>query len=78
MPKVPLNVYQTPSEKGNVQTGTSKAKTAKAYINATRDVDDPDETATNTGDLHSWARSVLSEAGADLDSVRLDRETEER
>ncbi|ARS89561.1 UbiD family decarboxylase [Natrarchaeobaculum aegyptiacum] len=37
MPKVPLNIYQTPTEKGDVQTGTSKAKTAKAYIDATRD-----------------------------------------
>jgi 4-hydroxy-3-polyprenylbenzoate decarboxylase len=35
MPKVPLNIYQTPDEKGNAQTGTSKAKTAKAYIDAT-------------------------------------------
>jgi 4-hydroxy-3-polyprenylbenzoate decarboxylase len=37
MPKVPLNIYQTPDEKGDVQTGTSKAKTAKAYVDATRD-----------------------------------------
>jgi UbiD family decarboxylase len=78
MPKVPLNVYQTPSEKGNVQTGTSKAKTAKAYIDATRNVDDSDKTAADTGDLHNWARSVLKEAGADLDRLRLGHATEER
>ncbi|MDL5360508.1 UbiD family decarboxylase [Halalkalicoccus sp. NIPERK01] len=67
MPKVPLNIYQTPSEKGNVQTGTSKAKTAKAYIDATRGDDalddDPDD------DLHEWARSVLVDAGADPDTI---------
>ncbi|WP_255193598.1 UbiD family decarboxylase [Natronobeatus ordinarius] len=36
MPKVPLNIYQTPDEKGDTEPGTSKTRTAKAYINATR------------------------------------------
>lgn len=35
MPKVPLNIYQTPEEKGDAGTGTSKTKTTKAYIDAT-------------------------------------------
>jgi len=37
MPKVPLNIYQTPDEKGSADVGTSKTKTAKAYIDATSD-----------------------------------------
>ncbi|WP_336328149.1 UbiD family decarboxylase [Halovenus sp. HT40] len=34
MPKVPLNIYQTPDEKGSAEVGTSKTKTAKTYIDA--------------------------------------------
>ncbi|KYH23825.1 3-octaprenyl-4-hydroxybenzoate carboxy-lyase [Halalkalicoccus paucihalophilus] len=68
MPKVPLNIYQTPSEKGNVQTGTSKAKTAKAYIDATRS-DDDFVTGTLDDDLQNWARSVLEDAGANPDML---------
>lgn len=64
MPKVPLNIYQTPSEKGNVQTGTSKAKTSKAYIDATRK---SDAQSDRVGDIDEryWARTVLKDAGAD-------------
>lgn len=73
MPKVPLNIYQTPSEKGNVQTGTSKAKTAKAYIDATRE-DGFEGATTDTDDLREWARSVLAEAGGDPERLALRRE----
>ncbi|WP_280537202.1 UbiD family decarboxylase [Halopenitus sp. POP-27] len=62
MPKVPLNIYQTPSEKGDIQTGTSKAKTAKTYIDATRSspaVDRPPE-------LERRARETLREAGVSV------------
>jgi len=73
MPKVPLNIYQTPSEKGDAQTGTSKAKTAKAYIDATRADDDgePAATASETADDETryWARTLLKEAGADPDRL---------
>ena len=68
MPKVPLNIYQTPSEKGNVQTGTSKAKTAKAYIDATRE-ESMGTVAIDDADLRDRARSVLEEAGANPDTL---------
>lgn len=45
MPKVPLNIYQTPTEKGDVPTGTSKTTTSKTYIDATRAVDGSETTA---------------------------------
>ncbi|MFC5135913.1 MULTISPECIES: UbiD family decarboxylase [Haloferacaceae] len=71
MPKVPLNIYQTPDEKGNAQTGTSKAKTAKAYIDATRDRDDDAEAAAEAadGETRYWARTLLAGAGADPDGL---------
>lgn len=77
MPKVPLNIYQTPSEKGDIQTGTSKAKTAKAYIDATRDEDEHSPTGRfggldrietsqrSTDDLRRAAQETLREAGVD-------------
>lgn len=64
MPKVPLNIYQTPSEKGNVQTGTSKAKTSKAYIDATRKTDARPDPVGDVDEQY-WARTVLKNAGAD-------------
>ena len=81
MPKVPLNIYQTPDEKGDARTGTSKAKTAKAYIDATRGEDavtgapgaglssqaEPDE-----GDRER-AREVLAAAGMSPEALGLDR-----
>lgn len=71
MPKVPLNIYQTPEEKGSVQTGTSKTKTAKAYIDATRggdsDNDGADDPVPETA--RRRARDVLREAGMELDGI---------
>lgn len=63
MPKVPLNIYQTPSEKGNIQTGTSKAKTAKAYIDATRDRSHASPEADHRALSRADAREILREAG---------------
>ena len=74
MPKVPLNIYQTPEEKGDAETGTSKSKTAKAYIDATAGTDAaardrarsaPDE------QLRECAREILSGAGVDLSTADL-------
>lgn len=65
MPEVPLNIYQTPDEKGEIQTGTSKAKTAKAYIDATGY-----EPATDDVHLRKHAQEILSAAG--FDSQELD------
>jgi len=61
MPKVPLNIYQTPTEKGDVRTGTSKAKTAKAYIDATGSREGPLGPADR-----DRARAVLGRAGVDV------------
>ncbi|QCW05163.1 UbiD family decarboxylase [Natrinema pallidum] len=61
MPKVPLNIYQTPDEKGSADVGTSKAKTAKAYIDATSDrpaADGPEDDS-----LRKRAQQRLVEAG---------------
>jgi len=69
MPKVPLNIYQTPEEKGDVQMGTSKSKTAKTYIDATR----PDGAERRTGGLNmdgerrERAREILETAGIDTE-----------
>jgi 4-hydroxy-3-polyprenylbenzoate decarboxylase len=66
MPKVPLNIYQTPEEKGDAETGTSKSKTAKAYIDATRGSDAPEPpTYLEDEPLRERARAVLAEAGVD-------------
>ena len=66
MPKVPLNIYQTPEEKGDVETGTSKSKTAKAYIDATSDGNSgKSESATDRDALRERAQSVLDRAGVD-------------
>ncbi|MEM4780400.1 MAG: UbiD family decarboxylase [Halalkalicoccus sp.] len=69
MPKVPLNIYQTPSEKGNVQTGTSKAKTAKAYIDATRAEGAGDEGSIGEPDARRRARAILKAAGVDPEDL---------
>ncbi|WP_129116172.1 UbiD family decarboxylase [Halegenticoccus tardaugens] len=69
MPKVPLNIYQTPEEKGDAETGTSKTKTAKAYIDATRDEESP-TVPSYLGDeeLRQKGRDTLSRAGLSLAS----------
>ncbi len=61
MPKVPLNIYQTPDEKGSADVGTSKAKTAKAYIDATGDGESVDRTAAP--ELRKRAQEILVDAG---------------
>ncbi|MFB6223774.1 MAG: UbiD family decarboxylase [Haloarcula sp.] len=68
MPKVPLNIYQTPDEKGSADVGTSKAKTAKAYIDATTDGEVPDETVDD--ETRKRAQERLVTAG--LDAARFD------
>lgn len=70
MPKVPLNIYQTPSEKGDVQTGTSKAKTSKAYIDATRsDADEDAVSVVNDVERRQTAQTVLERAGVDPEKL---------
>ena len=67
MPKVPLNIYQTPEEKGDVETGTSKTRTAKAYIDAT--AGEGEQALPLPGpedDRRAAARRTLREAGLDL------------
>jgi len=59
MPKVPLNIYQTPDEKGSADVGTSKAKTAKAYIDATGD----GQVQTASVDTRKRAQERLVDAG---------------
>ncbi|AGB36587.1 UbiD family decarboxylase [Natronococcus occultus] len=66
MPKVPLNIYQTPTEKGDVQTGTSKAKTAKAYIDATSD---GDGTRDDDVEIEYRAQEILESAGVDPEKL---------
>ena len=70
MPKVPLNIYQTPDEKGSADVGTSKAKTAKAYIDATSDqsaaADDADDEA-----LRARAQQLLVDAGVSPEPFNL-------
>ncbi|MFA9427490.1 UbiD family decarboxylase [Natronorubrum sp. A-ect3] len=62
MPKVPLNIYQTPDEKGSASVGTSKTKTAKAYIDARAD---GDRLPQSIGDraAREQARDLLARAG---------------
>jgi 4-hydroxy-3-polyprenylbenzoate decarboxylase len=68
MPKVPLNIYQTPEEKGNVDTGTSRSKTAKAYIDATTTTADASSGGDGVADdTRERARDILAAAGVDLD-----------
>jgi 4-hydroxy-3-polyprenylbenzoate decarboxylase len=71
MPKVPLNIYQTPDEKGDAQTGTSKAKTAKAYIDATRDPAEGKNSTELTREARARAQSVLAAAGMPADRLTL-------
>ncbi len=61
MPKVPLNIYQTPDEKGSADVGTSKAKTAKAYIDAT--TDGPEGGESGDEDRRRRAQELLVDAG---------------
>jgi 4-hydroxy-3-polyprenylbenzoate decarboxylase len=69
MPKVPLNIYQTPTEKGNIQTGTSKAKTAKTYINATSDGDIDHDDSPPDVDQRCRAQQILERAGVEMDDI---------
>lgn len=71
MPKVPLNIYQTPEEKGDAETGTSKTKTAKAYIDATRSADDRSETAEPNEVTRRRAQETLRRAGMDPETFDL-------
>ncbi|MHC3437485.1 UbiD family decarboxylase [Natrialbaceae archaeon A-gly3] len=64
MPKVPLNIYQTPTEKGDVRTGVSKTTTAKTYIDATRG-DLERIPATSGVDRRQSAQAKLERAGMD-------------
>ncbi|WP_148414044.1 UbiD family decarboxylase [Haloferax sp. KTX1] len=72
MPKVPLNIYQTPEEKGDGETGTSKTKTTKAYIDATSGDDDGDRADAGLVDddfVRERAREILSAAGVTVDEA---------
>ncbi|ELY51524.1 UbiD family decarboxylase [Natronococcus jeotgali] len=69
MPKVPLNIYQTPTEKGDVQTGTSKAKTAKAYIDATSDEDGAGDGDGGDIEFEYRAQQILESAGVDPEKL---------
>ncbi|MDF9748517.1 UbiD family decarboxylase [Natrinema salsiterrestre] len=69
MPKVPLNIYQTPTEKGDVQTGTSKAKTAKAYIDATSGGEGKAVRETTDVERRYRAQKTLERAGVDPNSL---------
>ncbi|WP_266081203.1 UbiD family decarboxylase [Haladaptatus caseinilyticus] len=69
MPKVPLNIYQTPEEKGNVETGTSKTKTAKAYIDATSDSSQVKSGYLDDDEIIDEARKTLEEAGLAFKAV---------
>lgn len=60
MPKVPLNIYQTPTEKGDVPTGTSKTTTTKTYIDATGD---PNRSTPIDDEVRERARAILADAG---------------
>jgi len=60
MPKVPLNIYQTPDEKGSADVGTSKAKTSKAYIDATAGDESDDG---DPPDLRKRAQEILVDEG---------------
>ncbi|MDQ2050255.1 UbiD family decarboxylase [Natronolimnohabitans sp. A-GB9] len=62
MPKVPLNIYQTPDEKGSATVGTSRTKTSKAYIDACADGDRPAQ-GIGDRDARERARELLVEAG---------------
>ncbi len=64
MPKVPLNIYQTPDEKGSATVGTSKSKTAKAYVDALSDGSRPVQTIGDRT-ARERARELLVEAGVD-------------
>jgi 4-hydroxy-3-polyprenylbenzoate decarboxylase len=74
---VPLNIYQTPDEKGDAQTGTSKAKTAKAYIDATRDPAEGENSIELTREARARAQSVLAAAGMPTDRLTLADAAEE-
>lgn len=70
MPKVPLNIYQTPEEKGDAETGTSKTKTAKAYIDATSGAhENPQPDYLTDSELIRKARETLECAGLTFDEL---------
>ena len=65
MPKVPLNIYQTPDEKGSGAVGASDAKTAKAYVDALSDGDRPRQTVGDER-ARERARDLLVDADCEL------------
>lgn len=67
MPEVPMNVYQPPAEKRDIQTGTTKVKTAKAAIDATR----TEQRDDNDCYPRRRAQTLLHEAGIDRDRLDL-------
>jgi 4-hydroxy-3-polyprenylbenzoate decarboxylase len=69
MPKVPLNIYQTPDEKGSADVGTSKTKTAKAYIDATSDR--PAGVSGGDEELRRRAQELLVDAGVSSEAFDL-------
>jgi len=68
MPKVPLNIYQTPTEKGDVQTGTSKAKTSKAYIDATSAESGRENCDIDDVERKYRAQKILKRAGIESET----------
>lgn len=73
MPKTPLNIYQTPEEKGPADLGTSKTKTSKGYIDATRreDATGVEQTIYSETELRRRAQQTLLEAGFDPSKLPL-------
>ncbi|CAI49798.1 probable prenyl carboxy-lyase [Natronomonas pharaonis DSM 2160] len=73
MPKTPLNIYQTPEEKGSADLGTSKTKTAKAYIDATRaeNAEGVEQTVYSDRRLRERAQETLATAGFDASKLPL-------
>lgn len=80
MPKTPLNIYQTPEEKGSADLGTSKTKTAKAYIDATRaeNAAGVEQTMYSEPRLRERAQQTLVEAGFDPTKLPMITTTEEQ
>jgi 4-hydroxy-3-polyprenylbenzoate decarboxylase len=64
MPTVPLNIYQTPDEKGSAAVGTSKSKTAKAYVDALSGGARPPQ-SVGDHEARERARETLVAAGMD-------------
>ena len=76
MPKVPLNIYQTPDEKGSGAVGASNAKTAKAYVDALSDSTRQRQTVGDP-DSRERARELLIDAGVDAAAFEPHHTTDE-